>query len=392
MWGIRNGSNNDPKDAWGGAGHVRGELIEYLPDTPEYQTMENGRRVKHGYYTGQVCLSGTNAIGLAIRHAQGMRGEFSDRRMRFLGFDNEDNWLVCTCPKCIQPIRIPDGRVLTSNGRAEAHKMDRMESMFRSTQYWIFTDLLARGLHDKTPTCQLMPLAYFFMEEPPLVRISPYVTWKYAPYAMHDYNKPIFAPGTNTRLYNNYHRLLELGGQMHLYEYYGSDLEAWYGFYMPIAEFMQADIAAYAQDGCQLIWSEQGDGPNPRNVQEYWLYLRLCWDYDQNCEQLRKYFIRRVYREGAPGVERVLGPHREAKLKGVRPTKLPADEEVFRALGKYLPKIKNPIARANFARFMNVYGKAAAKKFVKEGKMTQEEADRQFTVPETLPPATAAAR
>ena len=51
---------------------------------------------------------------------------------------------------------------------------------------------------------------------------------------------------------------------------------------------------------------------------EFWVLTRLCWNPAQDVEQLRKYFIRRTFREAAPQVEKFYGTIRSEWFRNKR--------------------------------------------------------------------------
>ena len=52
---------------------------------------------------------------------------------------------------------------------------------------------------------------------------------------------------------------------------------------------------------------------------EFWTLTRLYWNPYADPDQLRKYYIRRTYREAAPAVERFYGTIRDAYYADSRP-------------------------------------------------------------------------
>lgn len=366
-WLVRNGDNSYVPDSWGGNGLVKGEFIEYLPNTNAYQIFADGKRVPFSYYGTQICLGAPDALELSVKHAvdtvkqHRARGE----RITSIGWYNEDNWHVCTCPACTAPIKCFDGTVLTSNGRSTYHWMAAPERTYRSTQFYAFANKLADGLKAECPDVQVETLAYFFMEPPPkLEKLSPNLSWLYAPlYVRGAYHVPTYAPQNHTT-YQHWTELARLGGHMHVYEYY----------YTIAAEVMKEDIRSYVEGGCELMFSEM-TSPEPMTIENQWCYLRLCWDYDQDVEQLRKYFIRRVYHEGAPLIERYGGTRREPWFHTGAKVDVMQDGDFLRQAQEVLPRIRNFKARVNFWKFMRVVGRQYVAQQVREKKMTQAEAD-----------------
>ncbi len=90
---------------------------------------------------------------------------------------------------------------------------------------------------------------------------------------------------------------------------------------------------------------------------EYWVITRLYWDPGANVENLRKYFIRRTFREAAPDMEKFYGTIRTLYFAEPRTSDFEENHETLRlviASGKldelrgYLKsareKVKHPVS------------------------------------------------
>ena len=81
---------------------------------------------------------------------------------------------------------------------------------------------------------------------------------------------------------------------------------------------------------------------------EFWTMSRLYWDPQQDVERLRKYFIRRAFREAAPEIERIYGTIREEWFKSPRASTIgenPLDLAKARTLGDAIVRIQKPDGR-----------------------------------------------
>ncbi len=122
-------------------------------------------------------------------------------------------------------------------------------------------------------------------------------------------------------------------------------------------------------------------------------------DYTQDVEQLRKYFLTRVYREGAPVIEKIYGLIRSQYYAGIRGQKdskyngwIPIyifdkghGESLLKELKAVLPAIKNPVARINFGRFLGEYEKLYDAWLIKTGKKKAPE-DKEVLAKKAVDP------
>ena len=270
----------------------------------------------------------------------------------------EDSWALCRCPRCLAPIRLADGTVLTK----EAEN-------FRSTQFWMFYNKAAERLAREVPGMTLINLAYFFTAPPPACEMRPDVHPEFAPYVRSNDKEPIFASENVVWL----KRLVgwsRLSKDIETYDYHGLGL----GFPRPLAEVRAFDFAVMNPfvvgmtsennltrddtDGAKAVWDV--------SAMEQWVMSRLYWDPQQDVEKLRKYFIRRTYREAAPFVERVYGLVREEWFKSPRASTLGDDPidlakllivskghvaEVSELLARAVSKVRHPTAKILTERF-----------------------------------------
>ncbi len=388
-WSARNGGNSNIPTVWGGPTKLLGNFSDYLPNKPPYQVFVNGEYVSFGYYKSQVCISQPDAYDLISKKMFDRVQAAKDKgqRVRSINWVVEDNWLVCTCELCTKPITLPDGTVLKSSGVSEKGKMAPEEMRFRCNQFYLMANRLAKGLKERHPDVKLQVLAYFFMEPAPDFPLEDNIVVLFAPlYTRHDFRNPTSAP-YNDKLWQMRHKYKSQPVEMALYEYYFQD---------PAAEVMKFDIQDYLNAGFRDIGSElptefgRADAWHHWDISmvEFWSFTRLCWDYTQDVEDLRKYFTARVYHEGAPIVDKFYGLIRKGHYAGMRRQReckytpamgggeLVVESHIFKAgkgeellneMRAALPKISNPRSRINFGRFMNTYEGMYEKWLVKSG-------------------------
>ena len=370
MWCARTGGNNRMPHRISGHGNQSGEEIEYVPHTEPYQVFDGEKRIKHGYYSGQICLGAPDVLDLCISNGveKVRRSREAGYPVVSIGFWNEDNWRVCVCDKCTEPIEGDDGTVLKSCKKTNKDKMagGGAEQVYRSTQYMQFVNRMADGIAAKCPGVKTEILAYLFQRPTPKCAISPNVAWTYCPYHFRwSDTTPVYHP-CNHHVYANFTSMLEKGGEMHVYDYH-----AFSGINRHRSpEAVAEDYRWYAAHGIKNTGAEFAYVDNPRNpvgMMNGWLFNKVGWDADiRKVEELRKYFIRRLYREGAPAAEDYYARLRKLEIRSSppgqpRPQATSADEakEVF---GKYLGKITNPIAREHYEILMDIATGVARKK------------------------------
>ena len=358
MWRARNKTNLRLPHRLSGHGAMSGELIEYFPNQDPYRAFDGKARVPFGYYKAQVCLSAPDALDWAVSNA--VRKIETCKRLNYpvtsIGFWNEDNWLVCVCDKCTAPITLKDGRVLTSNKKTSRGGMAGEERAYRSTQYMLFVNKLADAVAAKYPGVKTEILAYFFQFPAPLCEVSPNVAWIYAPYHERaSANVPLYHPLGNWA-HRNMEAFLKAGGEMRLYDYHAF---AYIGVTRQtvMAEAAAEDFRYMTDKGAKMLGSEMCylDKADPVAAMFGWLYTQVAWHADlKEVSDLRRYFIRRVFREGAPAVEKYVLTTLRNTLRAKRPGEedVPKGEKAKALFAPYLDKITNPTAKLYYELMM----------------------------------------
>ena len=159
------------------------------------------------------------------------------------------------------------------------------------------------------------------MQLTPACAISPNLTPEWAPYPQQDIKRPLFHP--SNRLH--FQHLLDWHGalpadRLEIYGYWGLYFG---GLFRPMADTLKYDIRLLNKwtHGCTSEvrdWKDEDESWDLNGI-EFWTLTRLYWNPYQDPDQLRKYYIRRTYREAAPAVERFYGHMREAYFADPRP-------------------------------------------------------------------------
>lgn len=220
----------------------------------------------------------------------------------------EDTMTTCACSNCLAPIKLPDGTVLTV-------KSDNFFSM----RFWTFMNKAVERLNAVFPQMKVDTLAYFYTAPVPPCAINPNLMPEFAPYVRANDKDPIFAP-ENAKWLRRLAGWHAKCGPVETYDYHGLGL----GFPRPLAETRAVDFAVMnpfvigmtsenntmADKTTDSPWGRSSDIWDV-SAMEQWVITRLYWDCRRDVESLRKYFIRRAYREAAPEIERVYGIIRE---------------------------------------------------------------------------------
>ena len=369
MWRARNFSTVRMVHRLSGHAARSGEMIEFFPKTEPYMTFDGEKRIPHSYYNGQVCLSGPDALQIAISNGVKKVKKSLAEKVPYpivsLGFWNEDNWRVCVCEGCTKPIKCDDGTILKSNGKTSKGGMTAEEMLYRSTQYMQFVNAMADGIAKECPGVKTEILAYLFQYPAPKCKISDNVVWITCPWHKRaSGNVPVYHP-LNRGYYENTLKMKSLGGEMRVYDYLA---------FGPLLRADTTAIEAAAEDykwytslgatsiGSELAWVN--DYKKPTAMMNGWLFSRIGWSADiDKVEGLRKWFLRRVYREGAPAAEEYYARYRRRAFRGApRGEKMLVGEEAREVFGKYLDKITNPIAKKHFEILMQqAIGKGGGK-------------------------------
>ena len=379
MWIARTGGNARLPHRLSGHAFGVGEMIEYVPDEDPYRVWDGTRRIPLGYYNGQICLGATDVvvrcIASGIASAKGYLAD--DYPLVTIGFFNEDNWQVCVCENCTRPIVGDDGVTLRSGCHSGPHSMADDEQVYRSTQYMQFVNRLADGVAAKYPGVKTEILAYLFQRPTPKCRISDNVAWMYCPYKFRwCYEAPVYHPSSH-HVYDNIVAMQAKGGEMHVYDYHAF---AYIDTRALIAEASAEDYRWYTERGGRLLGAEfdpdMCSAARPGAMLNAWLFNRVGWDADlRKVEQLRKFYLRRLYREGAPAAEAYFARRRCGATHRPMPG-VPDDAPEYEGLAArklfrpYRNKIANPMAR----RYFEILEKAAVGKD-QDGRVDVSDAD-----------------
>jgi hypothetical protein len=396
IWSNRNRNNylgGEPKVniQWGnhaefGGGH---NLQSFIPkNDPAYYPVINGEKPKElSIWKQQICMNAPDLIQVYSKNVIDYIAKKAPPGIDAVNIKIEDNWGVCECEKCTASIKLPDGRVL-----------DVKDPAFRSTQFYDFLNKVTVEINKTYPDLKVQTYGYFFTARPPEIKLNPNIRVLFCPYVRKDHRTPLCSP-INDHWYRMAKGFAEKGNVV-VREYYGiltagrplAEVVAW-----DVKDYLSRGTSAFAAeimpDGKRL-WHDgavRGAGDDwDFNMMEFWLINRIYWNPDADVEALRKYYIRRTFREAAPDMEKFFGNIRQEYYKDNNPTDwmegsslvrayvmVPGKENEMRELlSQALKKATNPTSRILIARIQERFEQylSQAKKTAVEKQSKPEQA------------------
>ena len=318
----------------------------YLPHTvygkthPEYYMLIDGKR--YVARNANPCYTNEDVpriiAGKALQELRSSKIPIS-----VMVIQNSDQGLTCECANCVKPIKLADGTMLTVKDEA-----------FRSTQFFIFFNKIARMVAKEYPDVLLQTYGYMFTAIPPKVALEPNIAISYCPYIRND--KEPLSGKSNARWQIRTDSWLKLTSNLFLREYYYSGAR----FPRPLAEIMVQDLRYLQKHNIPYVtseftWSDDdhkpGDGIFAKyfwdlTAGEVWVMSQLIWDPHQDVTALRSDFLKRTFKEAAPAMEEFYRLIREAWLNDARPSAF--NDNIVKAFSYYIigKKLEKPCLSA----------------------------------------------
>lgn len=313
-----------------GGGH---NLHSWIPfslwkTNPEYWALINGERQHPNGYKNQICLSNKEGKAIFVNTILDRLEKTPQMKMAdCFNIKTEDNWGSCECEECLRPIRLPDGTLL--------HKDD---IAFRSTEFFLFLNSVTNTIHNQGyPRMKIGTYVYFFTVPVPKIPVTRFLRPYFADYVRKDYKQPIYAP-INDIWWRSLNQWTAINENVVLREYTGLFVS-----FRPLADVAALDIRAALDAGVREFTSEslpfqasstayQPPGADQLDVAfpEYWIITRLYWDPNADVNQLRKYVMRRSFREASPSMEKFYGTLRQLYYREKRTSDFEENEETLR--------------------------------------------------------------
>ncbi|NLN01130.1 MAG: DUF4838 domain-containing protein [Lentisphaerae bacterium] len=257
---------------------------QYFEKHPEYFPFIGGKRVK----TGQLCFMAHEMIPTYVAN---LRADLDAKPgSDGVNISITDGCGVCDCPRCLAPLTLEDGT-----------RIEPTDEAFRSTQFYLFLNKIARELHKTHPDTIILTYAYLFTVVPQPVRLEPNIRVMFCPFAK-DHKFPIHDAARNARIRDQAIGWGKVTDKTWLREYYGCAAD----FPRPIEFTVKEDLLFCLTNGIHEFHSELPvDKPhkaNPSHVWDasamtMWVISRLWWNPEQDVSTLRNEYIRRTYRE-----------------------------------------------------------------------------------------------
>ena len=328
-----------------GGGHNLGAI--WLPKSkfakthPEYYMMINGERRTSGRV--QLCYTNPEMCKAFIANSLEVISKLPPRFSR-VNMMIEDTPACCECAECMKPIKLPNGKVLQPTDPA-----------FRSTQFFLFLNKVAEAVYAKYPKLEIKCFGYFFTAIPPEIPLHKSICVSFCPYVRND--KETLHGKTNAKWLERTEKYAKMTPNLIWREYYYS------GAFFPRAQanIIAQDLRFINKLGVRMIYSETSFADRPNYMKEigcsenevfsmcgpeFWTITQLWWDPRQDPDQLRNEYIRRTYREGAPGVQKFFKLLRDSWLND--PSASAFNDDFRRSMGRYVidKNLKQPCLAA----------------------------------------------
>ena len=313
VWQYRQGSNwssrtmrDDPETShfgcvreFGGGHNLTGLYIrgdKYFADHPEFFPFFKGARQdpRQIRMRTQLCFTNadmTRAFISELDQLVAASPDYSTYRIMI-----EDVWQCCECPECSKPITLPDG---TSVAPADED--------FRSTQFFLWLNQIARHFQAHYPGKRLLTFGYFFTETPPRITVEPNISISFCP--INKNSKRAIDDPDNDVYYRRFLSWMKNTTELTWREYFGLCGP----FPRPMDAIAIADWRLVNSYGVRRTYSEMySDAVGPRmdgvaswnvNAPYFWVMANANWNPKVDVNALRDEFFRRVYGPAADDVK-----------------------------------------------------------------------------------------
>ena len=226
--------------------------------------------------------------------------------VKIVSINMEDSNITCECEKCLKPIILQDGTVLTNDDPA-----------FKSTRFFIFFNKVARHLAKIRPDLKILQFAYLHLAVPPRVPVERNVILKFCPYPR-NMRESIFEGISNRKWRDRMEGWLENTPEMYWREYYFCQCIM---YPRPIADTAAIDLRQISERGVRYVYTDcparSGDGDTVITMyslfrpsreffdmcaMEAWTVQKLFWNPSLDPEDLRRDFVSRTFGPAAPHI------------------------------------------------------------------------------------------
>ncbi len=310
-WTARNGANTPLKFGVGfpylrwrsgaligdGGGYIWKFLGLKREDESLYPLV-NGNRLRSNWR--QPCYTHQDVPKILADTARDMLASIPGKELEFLISRVGDNWEVCNCPECMQPIELADGTKLSAKSTSSI-----LDPLFFSTRNYMMLNRMAEDLAQDHPELELHTHAYIFAAEPPKVKLHPAIVPHFAAYPTKDERYPILEQKSE--------RGIVWAKRMRQWSEEQDVKFGYFGYYYAagfnaLADTAGPDYKALAEMGGIHVHSEGHPGDTENLSQwdfegiERWIIARLQWNPNQDPATLREEYIQRTFQDAAPSM------------------------------------------------------------------------------------------
>ncbi len=310
-------------------------LKKYGKTNPEFYMLNNGERRTEGRV--QLCYTNRKMWDVFVRESLDIISKLPKHYQR-VNMLIEDTPSVCDCDECRKPIILPDGK-----------KLEVTDSAFRSTQFYIFMNHVAEKVYEKYPELEIKVYGYFFTAIPPKVKIFKNIVVSFCPYVRND--KETLHGKSNAKWLDRTNEYAAMSSNVIWREYYYCGQK----FPRAQANVIAKDLRYISSRGIIMVFPElspidrpgfprKGTGEFTENDfytmagPEFWTINQLYWNPAQDPDALRNEYIKRVCREGAPGVQKFFKILRDSWVND--PTPAAFNDNFKRDMGYYVIRKK----------------------------------------------------
>ncbi len=289
---------------------------KYGQTNPEYYMMLDGKRRTTGRVN--LCYTNKEMTKTFIKETLEIARKLPDY-YETINIMIDDTQAYCECSECMKPIELPDGRVL-----------ERKHEAFKSTQFYMFLNQVARAVAKEIPRLQVKCFGYFFTAVPPEIPVEKNIRISFCPYVRND-KETLHGP-SNAKWLARTKKYASMSPGIIWREYYYSGA----GFPRAQANIIAQDLRFINSLGVNMIYSELSWADRPDFLRdrpakehcffditgpEFWTINMLFWDPAEDPDALRNEYIKRTYREGAPGVLKFYKLIRDSWLNDPTPSR-----------------------------------------------------------------------
>ena len=173
---------------------------------PEYYMLLDGKRRTTGRVN--LCYSSEAMTRAFIKETLAITRSLPEY-YETINIMIDDTQAFCECDECMKPITLPDGRVL-----------ERKDPAFKSTQFFIFLNQVARAVAKEFPKLQIKCFGYFFTAIPPEIPVEKNIRVSFCPYVRND--KETLHGASNAKWLERTRKYAKMSSEIIWREYYYS--------------------------------------------------------------------------------------------------------------------------------------------------------------------------